>query len=207
MESAAREDVGANATNGFLARRSVLALGGILGATTWLGSPALAEDSVVNEPAALKAKLEAQYKLWAAKQYDAWLATQGGAGLKWQSSYAGVPLKLKGKEGAAQYFATLNADLDIQSYKPLAIFVDNDGDEATVVVELAGASRRTKAPFKTVVLHSYTIGPNFQVLKFKEQTDTQLLAALVPAAAGGPGAAELEGGSSPAPPGPAARTA
>lgn len=73
--------------------------------------------AVVNEPAALKAKLEAQYKLWAAKQYDAWLATQGGAGLKWQSSYAGVPLKLKGKEGAAQYFATLNADLDIQSYK------------------------------------------------------------------------------------------
>ncbi|KAG2441009.1 hypothetical protein HXX76_003862 [Chlamydomonas incerta] len=208
-ESAARDDVEAHATNGFLPRRSLLALGVIVGASSWFNlsaSPALAEDSV-NDPAALKAKLEAQYKLWAAKQYDAWLATQGGAGLKWQSSYAGVPLKLKGKEGAASYFATLNADLDIQSYKPLAIFVDNDGDEATVMVEAAGASRRTKAPFKTIFLHTYIIGPNFQVLKFKEQTDTQLLAALVPTAAGAPGAAGLEGESSPVPPGPAARTA
>lgn len=41
--------------------------------------------------------------------------------------------------------------------QPLAIFVDNDGDEATVVVEVAGASRRNGQPFKTVFLHSYAV--------------------------------------------------
>ncbi|KAG2450440.1 hypothetical protein HYH02_004942 [Chlamydomonas schloesseri] len=207
-EAKARNDSGLDATTGNLPRRSVLAFTGAILASSWSSLPARAEDSVVNDPAALKAKLEQQYKLWGEKKFDAWLATQSGS-FKWQSTYAGVPLKLKGKEGASQYFAALNADLDIKSYQALAIFVDNDGDEATVVVEASGASRRTKAAFKTVFLHSYTIGPNFQLLKFKEQTDTQLLAALVPAAAAaaGAGPAGLEGDSVPVPPGPAARTA
>ncbi len=58
--------------------------------------------------------------------------------------------------------------------------MDNDGDEATVVVEASGVSRRTQQPFKTVFLHAYTIGPMAQILKFKETTDTSLMAQLIP---------------------------
>jgi hypothetical protein len=72
--------------------------------------------AVINDPATLRAQLEAQYQQWSAGQFDSWLAGQPET-FKWQSSYNGVPLKLKGKAGAQQYFATLNADLDVQSYK------------------------------------------------------------------------------------------
>lgn len=78
--------------------------------------------------------------------------------------WVGLPHRLNIKLcGTHAPIARANAANPNADPQPLAIFVDNDGDEATVVVELAGASRRTKAPFKTVVLHSYTIGPNFQV--------------------------------------------
>ncbi|GLC33180.1 hypothetical protein PLESTF_000150500 [Pleodorina starrii] len=191
-------------------------------------APALAKGSeqkkptIVNEPAALKAQLESQYQQWSSGQFDAWLASQPET-IKWQSSYNGVPMKLKGKAGARQYFAMLNADLDIQSYKPLAIFVDNDGDEATVVVEASGVSRRTQQPFKTVFLHAYTIGPMGQIIKFKETTDTTLMAQLVPppppaaegtagageevGAAAAPAASQAAAGAAPVEPGSAARSA
>lgn len=58
--------------------------------------------------------------------------------------------------------------------------MDNDGDEATVVVEASGVSRRTQQPFKTVFLHAYTVGPMGQILKFKETTDIALMARLIP---------------------------
>ncbi|KXZ56247.1 hypothetical protein GPECTOR_1g215 [Gonium pectorale] len=173
--------------------------------------PALAKGAkeekaptVVNDPVALKAQIEAQYRQWASGQSDTWLAGQPET-IKWQSTYNGTPVKLKGKAGAAQYFAMLKADLDIQSYKPLAIFVDNDGDEATVVVEASGFSRRTQAPFTTIFLHQYTIGPMGQVLKFKEVTDTALMAQLVPSEAA-PTAAGAETGESSVEPGSAARS-
>jgi hypothetical protein len=37
--------------------------------------------------------------------------------------------------------------------QPLLVLVDNDGDEATVVVAVAGRSRRTGQTFDTVVVH------------------------------------------------------
>ncbi|PNH08789.1 hypothetical protein TSOC_004667, partial [Tetrabaena socialis] len=165
-------------------------------------------SAVINDPAVLRAQLEAQYAQWGAGQYDTWLEGQPET-IKVVSSYNGTKLKLKGKAGARQYFATLTADLDIRSYKPLAIFVDNDGDEATVVVEASGASRRTQRPFSTVFLHSYTVGANGQILKFKEQTDTALLAQLVPPSAAEEAAQDvvpvLPGSEVPLAPGSAAR--
>ncbi|GIL75978.1 hypothetical protein Vretifemale_5663 [Volvox reticuliferus] len=178
-----------NAFAGILDRRqSLIGMASVVTALN-LGAiapgPALAksaekkEPTIINDPSTLKTQLEAQYQQWSSGQFDTWLATQPET-MKWQSSYNGTLVKLKGKAGAKQYFTMLNADLDIQSYKPLAIFVDNDGDEATVVVETSGLSRRTKQPFKTFFLHAYTIGPMGQVLKFKETTDTALMSQLIP---------------------------
>ncbi|GFR47146.1 hypothetical protein Agub_g8837 [Astrephomene gubernaculifera] len=74
------------------------------------------QANVINEPAALKAQLESTYQQWGAGQYDKWLGSQSES-IKWQSSYNGTVLKLKGTSGVKQYFMALNADLDLKSYK------------------------------------------------------------------------------------------
>ncbi|KAG2486938.1 hypothetical protein HYH03_014437 [Edaphochlamys debaryana] len=191
-------------------RRQALALGVALGSATWLGAapgPALAgkgkdepkgkeekQPTIINDPAVLKTQLKTLYDQWGKGDYESWLTGQTDA-LKVQSSYNGVRIKGKGLAGARQYWATVTKDLSFDSYKALAVFVDNDGDEAQVVVEATGTSRATKAPFKAIFLHSFTIGPNFTILKFKETTETAAIAQLVP-----PPAAAVAEGAGDAPP-------
>ncbi len=64
----------------------------------------------------VRSRLDGLYRAWVNGSFSGWLATQPD-GIKWISSWNGVPLKLKGKPGVQEYFSQLLSSFDISAYK------------------------------------------------------------------------------------------